>query len=152
MSHSAASGDDEGVLSEINVSPLVDVMLVLLIVFMITVPAMVASAPIRVELPETSSISSDGISADLLPAEITVKRDESGKVVIFVDDRSYTEETIAEVVPLLLQASETEPVKLSADRSLGYDDVVHVIDVLYSHGVRKLGLSTKPVGAVKKAQ
>lgn len=145
MSH-GVSGDDDGSLSDINVTPLVDVVLVLLIVFMITVPAMVASAPIKVELPETTSVSgSDSPPTDLLPQEIFVKRDPSGGVAIFVGDVSYTEETIVEVIPLLLQASEVEPVKLSADKGLIYDEVVHVMDVLYSHGLRKLGLATKPV-------
>jgi len=61
MAGSVSSGfsdDDDGSMSDINVTPLVDVTLVLLIVFMITVPAIVGSAPIKVDLPETSAVAS----------------------------------------------------------------------------------------------
>src|SRR6185369_4920909 len=88
MSASASSsfGDEEGVISEINVTPLVDVVLVLLIVFMITVPAIVASAPVKVDLPETSAAKSDGSPA-AAKLEIFVRRQPSGEIVAYVEQQ-----------------------------------------------------------------
>ena len=69
----SAFGDDEGgVLSDINVVPLVDVVLVIFIVFMITVPAMVGSAPIKVDLPETMDAAMAEPSEDL-PLHLSLK-------------------------------------------------------------------------------
>src|ERR1041385_2826677 len=70
---SAFAEDDSGPLSDINVVPLVDVVLVLLIVFMLTVPAIVGSAPIKVDLPETTSVRM--AEAGALPAARGVGRD-----------------------------------------------------------------------------
>src|SRR5580658_1047748 len=71
----SSSYDDEegGVISDINVTPLVDVTLVLLIVFMITVPAIVGSAQLKVDLPE--SIAADPTVAEL-PLRLAVRREE----------------------------------------------------------------------------
>ena len=60
LSSESGYTDDGGPLSAINVTPLVDVTLVLLIVFMITVPAIVGSAPVKVDLPESRVSSSCG--------------------------------------------------------------------------------------------
>ena len=59
---SGYSDEDDGALSAINVTPLVDVTLVLLIVFMITVPAIVGSARVKVDVPETTSVPADPTS------------------------------------------------------------------------------------------
>ena len=70
MAAAASFGDDDDgrVMSDINVTPLVDVVLVLLIVFMITVPAIVGSTPIKVDLPNT--LSAYDASAEQLPLNI----------------------------------------------------------------------------------
>src|ERR1700752_195516 len=83
MSASSSFADEDGVMSEINVTPLVDVVLVLLIVFMITVPAIVASAPIKVNLPETSATPL-ARSAPGVALEIFVRQESIGDVVAYV--------------------------------------------------------------------
>ena len=80
MGASAGSGfsdEDDAVMSDINVTPLVDVVLVLLIVFMITVPAIVASAPIKVDLPTSGSVAP---ACELPPSPLSVPRGHDGKV------------------------------------------------------------------------
>ena len=64
-------------MSDINVVPLVDVVLVLLIVFMITVPAIVGSAPIKVDLPETTDAAMAG--NEDLPLHLFLKREQIGQ-------------------------------------------------------------------------
>src|SRR6188472_3057055 len=86
MAASVGSGfgdDDDAMLSDINVTPLVDVVLVLLIVFMITVPAIVGSAPIEVSLPETGAVAA---ADELPPMTVSIKRVE-GQLVIYLNEQ-----------------------------------------------------------------
>ena len=79
-------------MSDINVTPLVDVTLVLFIVFMITVPAIVGSAQLKVDLPE--SIAADPTVAEL-PLRLAVRREASGEVGLYLNDQR-TDETVAQ--------------------------------------------------------
>ena len=71
--------DDDGSLSDINVTPLVDVVLVLLIVFMITVPAIVGSARVKVDLPETTAVAAN---SEILPFVFALRPGENGEPVM----------------------------------------------------------------------
>ena len=75
ISSSSTYDDEAAPLSEINVTPLVDVTLVLLIVFMITVPAIVGTAPVKVDLPESSDIPA---AVEQTPLMFTLKRGAGG--------------------------------------------------------------------------
>src|SRR6476659_6804315 len=86
----SAFDDDEGsTLSDINVVPLVDVVLVLLIVFMITVPAIVGSAPIKVDLPETTEAAMG--MTDELPLHLYLRRENSGEIALYLGDTRTNE-------------------------------------------------------------
>lgn len=136
---SAFGDDDASTLSDINVVPLVDVVLVLLIVFMITVPAVVGSSPIKVDLPETTSASM-AVSADL-PLRLALKRESSG-VVLYREGNPTNENDIKSLLRGLNEKPETI---LSADKTIPYGEVVKVIDMLGSLGLHKLSLDTKHV-------
>src|SRR5881394_3670539 len=87
MAASVSFGDDAdggGTMSDINVTPLVDVVLVLLIVFMITVPAIVGSAPVKVNLPQTSEFGGDPSD---LPIKMFVKRQPGGELTWYMNDQ-----------------------------------------------------------------
>lgn len=135
--------DDDGVLSDINVTPLVDVVLVLLIVFMITVPALVRAAHIRVDLPETRH--ADPTQAPTkVPLELFLRRGEDHLLKLYLDDQPVT---VAELESLIKKRGDpqTQPATFSCDKDVSYGDAVKVIDELASIGLRKLSLSTRHV-------
>ena len=124
-------------MSEINVTPFVDVMLVLLIVFMISAPLLATGVPI--ELPETKAKPLDG---DAKP--LTVSVDQKGRVFL-----QSTEIKVDEVVPKLKAIARNgydERVYVRADRSVDYGAVMKVMGVISAAGFRRIGLVTEPDG------
>jgi biopolymer transport protein ExbD len=130
-------------LSDINVTPLVDVVLVLLIVFMITVPALVGSARVNVDLPETSSVAAD---SETLPFVFALKQNESGQPVLYLNDAPIDEAGVRKLFESF-KPSEEQPVSLSADKGIPYGQVIEVVDFLESLGLKKLSLDTRHVEA-----
>ncbi len=137
MAGSVKSGDDE-VVSDINIVPLVDVILVLLIVFMITMPTIVGSAPIKVDLPETEAAA---IAAEALPLRFALRRESSGQVVLYLEDQPTDLERLKTLVKDI--TPETTEVSLAADRGIPYGEVIKVMDMLGSLGLHKIALDTK---------
>src|SRR3954467_11417594 len=88
---SGYADEEDGAMSAINVTPLVDVTLVLLIVFMITVPVIVGNAHVKVDVPETASADSQ---SDLLPLEFALTRNALGKPTLYLNDAPITEADI----------------------------------------------------------
>jgi biopolymer transport protein ExbD len=140
---SGFSDEDDHVMSDINVTPLVDVTLVLLIVFMITVPAIVGSAPIKVNLPDTGAVA---MAEELPPLTVAVKRDEAGKLSIFLNERSTTEEGLPALIKELGYDQQKDmPITLAADRALAYGEVIRIMDILHSIGLKKIAVDTKHI-------
>lgn len=122
-------------LSEINVTPFVDVMLVLLIIFMVTAPLM--QQGIDVDLPQAKG-------KDLSPTEriiITVKK--NGK--IYLDKSSVTLESLK----TKLSKITNKEVFLKADKDVPYGLVVSVMGELREIGIEKLGMVTEPKARFK---
>ncbi len=138
-------GDDEGsTLSDINVVPLVDVVLVLLIVFMITVPAIVGSAPIKVDLPETTAAAMGTVED--LPLHLFMRREGDGKIVLYLNDKATNEADLRGYLTTnFTQNAEKPSTFLAADKTIPYGEVVKVIDMLGSLGLHKISLDTKHV-------
>lgn len=121
--------------AEINVTPLVDVMLVLLIIFMITAPMMTQG--VDVNLPETTA---KPLPQKAKPVTITITR----KGVIFINrikgDRALLKQQLAK-----LAANDKErPIFLKADRKVPYGLVVEVMADIKDSGFDKLGMMTQP--------
>ena len=135
--------DDGGAISDINVVPLVDVVLVLLIVFMITVPAIVGSAPIKVDLPETTDAAM-GTTEDL-PLHLTLRRETSGEVVLYLNDSPTNAAGLRSLLNGYGESKSKPATFLAADRTIPYGEVVKVIDMLGSLGLHKISLDTKHV-------
>ena len=126
-----------GVMSEINVTPMVDVMLVLLIIFMISAPLLTVGVPI--DLPQTQAKS---IDADQEPLTISVNL--QGKVFL-----QNTEIGVDEVVPKLKAIVEARPAGMEerifvrGDRKIEYGTVMKVMGQLSSAGFHKVALVTE---------
>ena len=143
MAASVSFGDDDdGVMSDINVTPLVDVVLVLLIVFMITVPAIVGSAPIKVNLPTTGAVA---MATEVPPLTVSVQRGAEGHLAIYVNERPTNKQGLVDLIKSLPGDPAQQPVTLDADQSLPYGEVISVMDMLHSIGLRKIAVDTRHV-------
>jgi biopolymer transport protein ExbD len=139
-------GDDEGgVMSDINVTPLVDVVLVLLIVFMITMPTIIGATPIKVDLPGTTQLA-DVPNLEKLPLDLYLKRGKDGKLALYkgADPNPTNEQALRDLVAAQGKP-EDQPVSLSADKDIAYGEVVTVMDMLAGLKLHKLSLNTKHV-------
>ncbi|MBB5446349.1 MULTISPECIES: biopolymer transporter ExbD [unclassified Paraburkholderia] len=130
-----AGDDDDGLMNEINMTPLVDVMLVLLIVFMVTIP--VIRHAVKIDLPHASSQKED-----TKPAQVTVSIDADGNVLwdsIKVDDAA-----LAAKIAAAAQASPQPELHLDADRKVPYEKVAQVMSAAQAGGLTKIGFVTQP--------
>lgn len=130
----SGSGDN-GLMSEINITPFVDVMLVLLIIFMVTAPMMVQG--VNVSLPEAESgpISSDD-------NQLVVSIDKDGK--IYINDLNVTTDFLGEKLKRILENRTGKEVYLRADKMVSYGVVVSVMTEIKGAGIEKLGMLTEP--------
>ena len=133
--------DDDEAMSGINVTPLVDVTLVLLIVFMITVPAIVGSARVKVDLPETNAIQAD---SENIPLVFSLKLDQAGKEVLYLNEDVIDDAGVKKMFANWGK-NDSQPVSLSADKGIPYGHVMRVVNLLESLGLKKLALDTKHV-------
>ena len=121
-------------MAEINVTPMVDVMLVLLIIFMVTAPLLVAGVP--VDLPDSKA---GALDQEVKPVQISL--DPSG--AIFIDDQPVTEQMLPVRLGEIAGASREEGgprVFLRADKALDYGRVMRVMGELNAAGLRKVAL------------
>ncbi len=141
MAASVSSGDDgDGTMSDINVTPLVDVVLVLLIVFMITIPAVVGSAPIVINLPEPGSVSA---VADIPPMTVNIQRAGQNQLALYINDRPTNKDDLVTLFKTLGLPPEDQPITIRASQTLDYGEVIGVMDMLHSIGLRKISIDTQ---------
>ena len=121
-------------MAEINVTPLVDVMLVLLIIFMVTAPLLVTG--VAVKLPETRAKALD---QDSKPTTLSI--DEKG--VVFIDDEPVTDANLPQrLAELRTQIKDDAQLFLRADTSLNYGRVMQVMGELNRAGLDRVALVT----------
>ncbi len=144
MSMSTSSGGGSSVLSDINVTPLVDVMLVLLIIFMITTP--LVQAGIRVDLPNAQA---PAMPTNDQRVRVTVAREDPGNsaspVGVWINSDRVTTDSLGERLrtnPLVLREHEAY---LQADESVPYGAVVRVMGIMRASGITRLGIVTDPL-------
>ena len=125
-----------GLVAEINVTPLVDVMLVLLIIFMVTAPMM--SQGVDVDLPETTA---KPLPQKEKPIIISINR----KGVITIDRIKVNRRLLRQKLAKLSAKSKDRPVFLNADKKVAYGEVVKIMADIKNSGFNKLGMITKPL-------
>ena len=121
--------------SDINVTPLVDVMLVLLVIFLITAPLM--GSALRLDLPAAQAPVSP-ISGNTLRLDIDANNH------IFVDDKAVTLDALPAVLAMQASADATVEVQLRADQSVSYGRVAEVMGLLQKAGLTKVALAVQP--------
>jgi len=126
-------GRHRGALTEINVTPLVDVMLVLLIIFMVSAPLLTVGVP--VDLPKTDAAAMDEQSQ---PLAVTIRRDGT----IFVQDSPVTLEALAPRLDAMSGAGPKKPVYVRADGAAVYAVVAQVMARLSTSGFTSINLVT----------
>ncbi len=127
--------EDERVLAEINVTPLVDVMLVLLIIFMITAPML--HHGIEVALPEADAEAMKLKVDD--PLVLSVNRDG----LVYVQEEPIHPSQLVERLLPLIESRGDKRVFLKGDRELPYGNVIEVLDLLHRGGIREVGMVTE---------
>jgi biopolymer transport protein TolR len=125
---------DRGTMSQINVTPLVDVMLVLLVIFMVTAPMM--QQGVQVNLPKADAKS-------LAPKEDTlvVSIEKSGRT--FINTSEIQGDQLKDKLNSMLAGREKREVFLKADSSVPYGEVVKVMAQIKGAGVERLGMVTE---------
>ncbi len=134
MAFTTQQGRTATSLSEINVTPLVDVMLVLLVIFMVTAP--ILQTGIDVQLPETKS------ATDTNPADNVVLSISKESELYYGSDKIYLLD-----IPKRLQKdgkSPKDPIYLRADKDVQWKSIVAVIDTVRSAGFSEIKLVTRP--------
>jgi len=128
-------GKSRTTLAEINVTPLVDVMLVLLIIFMITAPML--QHELDVNLPVATGTPQVHAEDRVV---LTVNKQGS----IYLDQTAYTLETLRPKLQTLYQTRGNKDIFLRADADVPYGKVVQVMDEVKKAGILKLGMITQP--------
>jgi biopolymer transport protein TolR len=132
----SSGGNDEFEITNINVTPLVDIMLVLLIIFLVTATYIVKEA-IPIELPKTSAVG------ESTPHTIQVVITKEGKT--YVDGSEMTDAALVEKIRGAASAKGIADVQaiISADRDAHHGFVVHALDVLKTEGVTRFAIQVE---------
>ncbi|KMV72625.1 biopolymer transporter ExbD [bacteria symbiont BFo1 of Frankliniella occidentalis] len=123
--------DNNGEMHEINVTPFIDVMLVLLIIFMVAAP--LATVDVRVNLPASTSAPQPRPEK---PVYLSIKADKQ----LFIGNDAVTEETLVDALTKQTEGKKDTTIFFQADKSVDYETLMGVMDKLRQAGYLKIGL------------
>ena len=138
-----AGGSSDRFMSDINVTPFVDVMLVLLVIFMVTAPMMMHG--LDISLPETTAEPLESEKENLI---ITIDKNNQ----VYINDYKVTVDFLKEKLAKILEGRTDREVFLKADKDISYGAVVQVMAEIKGAGVEKLGMVTEPAVFDKEAK
>jgi len=128
-------GNRKGPIADINVTPMVDVMLVLLVIFMVTAPMMFSG--IQLKLPKTGKVSSLQLNKELVILSVSAGEE------FFLGKTRVTREKLIQTVTEQLKISKTDVVYLRADYELKYEKVAKLMSALKNAGISNIALVTE---------
>ncbi|MDE2180588.1 MAG: biopolymer transporter ExbD [candidate division NC10 bacterium] len=129
-------------LSEINITPFVDVVLVLLVIFLITAPMMLRGIDVKVPKTETKNVGPE----ERLMLTVTKEK------VVYLDGQPITLVRLERALDGLRQRNAKAAVFLRADEGVAYGVVVKVMDAVKKAGIERLGMVTEPIPPVARGQ
>ena len=129
--------DDGGLFATINVTPLVDITLVLLVVFMVAAPLIVSSPAIKMALPK--AVTAEASKPSTLVLSLT--REPAGGYKLYGNGRPTDEAGIRALVPGLVRTDPDLQAIIAADRGIAYGDVMHLVDVIRALWVTRFALN-----------
>lgn len=135
MEVGSRNNGDRGTMSQINVTPLVDVMLVLLVIFMVTAPMMQQGMQVNLPKAETKAMSAQ-------EEAVVVSVDRSGKV--FINSTEVAAGDLKGKLAAMVANRTKKEVFLKADRDVPYGDVVRTMAEIKGAGIERLGMVTEP--------
>lgn len=130
--------DDQGPVADINITPLVDVMLVLLVIFMVTAPMM--ENGIAIQLPKASA---KGLPKSESPVTLNLSKESK----IFLDKEEVAFAALTPRLQQFFKPREKQEIYIRADETLSYGFVAQVMAAVKNAGIHKIGLVTLPVAA-----
>jgi biopolymer transport protein TolR len=142
MAFQHQSSDPYDHLADINVTPLVDVMLVLLIIFMVTAPML--HQGISVALPKTATTNLRSTLED--PIVLSISKDG----LYYINETPVARGLLKDRLRAILKGRKERAVLLKADRSLSYGTVIETLDLLNRMGIESLGMITDTSGSARK--
>ena len=136
----AASGPkDGGCFSAINVTPLVDITLVLLIIFMVAAPLIVSNPSIKVDLPRAASADETKKST----LSLAMQPDPAHGYRLFANGKESDEPGVRALIGGMVAKDPELQAVIAADRRIPYGDVMHVVDLVKGLGVSRFALNTE---------
>jgi len=129
-------GNNDRLMSEINVTPFVDVMLVLLIIFMVTAPMMIQGVDVSLPVAASGPLESK-------QEQLVVTIDQNNQV--YINDFRVGIEGLKEKLIQITKNQKADEIYLRADKTVAYGMVVYVMSEIKGAGIEKLGMITDPV-------
>ena len=134
----SGGNDDSGLIATINVTPLVDVMLVLLVIFMVTAPML--QQGVDVNLPKVSTGAMSGKDE-----QVVVSVDKTGNIFVGDKNQILLEEVAEKLKAILDQKPGADrKVYIKADTELNYGRIMQVMGALHQGGITQIGLVSEP--------
>jgi biopolymer transport protein ExbD len=138
MAGKASGGDDGDVISDINVTPLVDIMLCLLVIFMVTTSYVVADS-LKVDLPEAST--GDATEPSVVMLTFTVDKDSGARQLYLNGDKADEAALRAHIQKVKAEGKKDVQAVIAADKNASHGEVIHLIDVVKQEGIVKFALN-----------
>jgi biopolymer transport protein ExbD len=136
-------GDDEaggGMIADINVTPLVDITLVLLIIMMVAAPVIANNPSIKVELPKAAS--GDETQKTTLSLTLTKRPNGAAGYDLFLNGDKVDEPKATQVITNLVSQKKDIQAVIAGDKGIAYGEVMHIVDLVKTLGVTKFAMAT----------
>ncbi|MBM4281144.1 MAG: biopolymer transporter ExbD [Deltaproteobacteria bacterium] len=143
MAGKASGGDADEVIADINVTPLVDIMLCLLVIFMVTTSYVVADS-LKVDLPEAST--GDATEPSVVMLTFTVDKDTGARQLYLNGEKADEAALRAHIQKVKAEGKKDVQAVIAADKNASHGEVIRLIDVVKQEGIVKFALNIESGG------